>query len=705
MVSWRVSFYQDRLDCTANLDLATRALPATIAYPLASALLIAWGPAYRRTLGVTLVVFFLIVVAGVLRRQLANIIILAGGRATPKLLRRFHASCLLAATTWGLFWALAAEIGSAENIWLVMLVSATIGGGAMSSLAPGRSGLFMKFTVLAYLPGLVVILLGRSEVSPTVGAVLLLLLAVFLGYGPGHGKAYHKQLRTHVQRLDDLHTARQRLEMVLSASDLGTFDWHPKQKKLVIDAWIWKTLGKPAPAQEQTFSTLYRSVKPDELKTLNEQVVATLSGGNRDGEVESTLLTQGGEARSFVWRGTVAERGDDGKPERVVGTYQDITTQKRAQEELRDWEVQVQQAEKLKTLGLLAGGVAHDFNNLLTAFVGQLELAELEMDDPDMVRGLLRDAKDSALEASELCDQLLTYAGKRTIDKEEFDLNRLIKKMSQIMRVSLPKNVQLVLELTPDLPHITGDRSQLRQVVLNLLTNSAEATGKGGGTVLFRTFRRGHDKIVLTVTDDGCGMDADTVAKIFDPFFTTKFTGRGLGLAAVFGIIEGHGGKISVDSKPGQGTTFKVVLPSEPWVEKDPSLAEETSIILTRKTILLVEDEATVREVCCRLLEKAGHNVATANDGIEALEYLAHSGEEVSIVLLDLTMPRLGGVETLQKIRTDFPFLPVILTSGYSEEEANLAGVPDYQGFLKKPFSRRTLSDALSTLYAGETIN
>lgn len=700
-----MSFYRDKLECTANLDLANRSMPATLAYPSAAALLILWGPHYRLHLAATLGAFLAIVLASALRHRFAKQVQVGQGKIPAQVLKRFYVSCLLAGATWGLFWALSADIGSKETVWLVMLVSATIGGGAMGALAPGRSRLFTKFICLAYAPGLVVVLLGRSEISPSFGLALVGLTLIFLGYGPAHTRAYHEQLGEHVQRLDELHTARQRLEMVMTATELGTFDWLPKERRLTVDDWLWKVLEKPTPEPEAAFHTLYHSISPATRDDLNARVRETLEGTNRDGEVEATLLTSTGDPMVFVWRGTVIARDGNGQAERIVGTFRDVSERKKAEAEVQDWEAQVQQAEKLKTLGVLAGGVAHDFNNLLTAFVGQLELAELELDDREAVKTLLHDAKESALEASELCDQLLTYAGKRTPENEVFDLNRLIKKMSQIMRVSLPKNVELVLELATELPNLNGDKSQLRQVVLNLLTNAAEATGDKGGTVLFRTYRKPNNRIALTVTDDGCGMDAETVSKIFDPFYTTKFTGRGLGLAAVFGIVEGHGGKITVKSKPGKGTTFVVVLPSEPWVEKTPSLAEEASIILTRKTILLVEDEPTVREVCCRLLEKAGHNVATANDGIEALEYLAKEGDEVSLVLLDLTMPRMSGVETLQKIRQDLPLLPVILTSGYSEEEADLKAAPDYQGFLKKPFSRRTLSAALRMLYAGETIS
>ena len=311
------------------------------------------------------------------------------------------------------------------------------------------------------------------------------------------------------------------------------------------------------------------------------------------------------------------------------------------------------------------------------------------------------------MDAARLCDQLLAYAGQGKLTTEVFNLNTLLEEMLPLLKLSASAHFPVEMKLEPGLPPIDGDVDKIRQVVMSLLTNAAEAMeDKGEGTIFIQTSLMRASSgagvelpeaacVCLTVTDQGCGMDERTLKRIYDPFFTTKFTGRGLGLASVIGIVRSHGGDISVQSEVGEGTTFRVLFPPKAVDRADLGEPEAPTSDAASSTILVVDDEETVRRITERFLSQIGHTVLSAEDGVVALERLEEHGGRLSLVILDLTMPKKDGFETLREIRERWPHLPVILCSGYSEGRVMTEESMGAQGFLKKPFSKEQLLEVV----------
>ncbi len=405
----------------------------------------------------------------------------------------------------------------------------------------------------------------------------------------------------------------------------------------------------------------------------------------------------------------------EGKVIGVLGTYEDITASKRAESEQRSLEAQVLHAQKLESLGILAGGIAHDFNNLLVAMLGHADLALKDLADPGRVQQHLEEIRVATRRARELTNQMLAYSGKGRFVVRSLRLGEVVTEMGHLLEATIPKKVALRHALAEDLPAVEADVAQLRQVVMNLVTNAAEAIGEGGGTITLATGRQqvspgdlraalsrerlpGGEYVFLEVSDDGCGMDATTRERLFEPFFTTKFQGRGLGLAAVLGIVRGHRGTIEVASEPGKGSSFKVLLPvgrgdAPPLDEPAP---DETSAAPLQGTVLVVDDEEVVREVTREMLEGSGLDVLTAADGVEALEVFGEHRERIALVVLDMTMPRMDGEEAFRELRRLDPRVRVILTSGYDEQETTNRFVGErLAGFLQKPFTLQDLERKL----------
>ena len=385
----------------------------------------------------------------------------------------------------------------------------------------------------------------------------------------------------------------------------------------------------------------------------------------------------------------------------------DVTERKRIEEQLRH-------TQKLESLGVLAGGVAHDFNNLLTPILGNASLVLGELSPSSSLRSNLENLITAGQRAVDLTRQLLAYAGKGRSIVAPVDLSDLVRQISNLVRTSIPKNVQLRLDLQDNLPCVEADSSQIQQLIMNLIINAAEAIGEEqGGTVVVTTGVQQVDEyyirdafapkeilpgkyICLEVHDTGRGMDEETKAKIFDPFFTTKFTGRGLGLAAVSGIIRVHRGAIKVYSTPGKGTTFKVLLPAT----EDESFKEAGAIaqkdLAGSGLILVVDDEAMVGRTAKAVLQRYGYTVLLAEDGRSAVDVFREIGDRVRLVLLDLNMPVMGGEETLRQFKLIRSDVPVILSSGYNEMEAvRLFTDKRLVGFIQKPYTATQLAEKI----------
>jgi CheY-like chemotaxis protein len=319
----------------------------------------------------------------------------------------------------------------------------------------------------------------------------------------------------------------------------------------------------------------------------------------------------------------------------------------------------------------------------------------LSLDDPTYP--MVEIAEQSAARAAELVAQLLAHAGKGKFVITRFDLSALISEMLPLIAASIPKNVELDLLLAPGLSWIEADASQIRQIVMNLIINGAEAIGAERGTVRVRSgVSNSEDDIFMEVTDSGSGMNEITKAKMFEPFFTTKLMGRGLGLAAVSGIVRAHNGKIQVDSSPGQGTTFTVSFPAvQATVLTPPDLP---SLIVTRDigTVLIVDDEPALRKIAAAILEKSGYSVLVAKDGREAVEVFQQNAPQVAAVLLDITMPVMAGHEAFRLIRDIQPRVPIIMSSGYSETFAlEKLGSDVAAAFIQKPYTAAKLIESI----------
>ncbi len=395
---------------------------------------------------------------------------------------------------------------------------------------------------------------------------------------------------------------------------------------------------------------------------------------------------------------------------RWFGTFTDLEDQKRAEEALR-------QRQKLDSIGLLAGGVAHDFNNLLVGIMGGASFALDTLEENHPARPMLEIVVRSSERAAHLTQQLLAYAGKGKTFLEPVSIPRIVHDTCELVRASVPKAVQIVDVSDSGVPVIETNTAQMQQIVMNLVINATEAIGEESGTVTVRTGRESlagtdgvanvlgyaiapGDYILIEVRDTGSGMDEQTLAQIFDPFFTTKFTGRGLGLAAVYGIVRSLGGAIEVRSAVGQGSTFRVLIPA-----RKPHGEPASPMALHPKgktaAILVVDDEEVVRSTARKALERHGHEVLAAAGGAEALEILRENIGRIGLILLDLSMPGMSGSETLAELRKLSAWVPVAILSGYSEREVS-AQLGDMQvlKYIQKPFTAASLADAVGAILA-----
>jgi PAS domain S-box-containing protein len=390
----------------------------------------------------------------------------------------------------------------------------------------------------------------------------------------------------------------------------------------------------------------------------------------------------------------------------------DLTERKRLEQRLRE-------SQKLESIGLLAGGVAHDFNNLLTGILGNASLALDELSPVHPVRPILENVILASERAAHLTRQLLAYSGKGRFLIQRINLSELVREIASLLRLTIPKKVHLRLDLEDKLPPVEADSSQIQQLIMNLVLNGAEAIGDGIGAVLVTTGVRMVDEtytqsalmrdelapgkyVYLEVHDTGSGMDEQTKAKIFDPFFTTKFTGRGLGLAAALGIVRGHKGDIKVYSTPGRGSTFKILLPAAAGGYEDTGRESPAQELRGQGTVLIIDDEDIVLRTGKVALERYGYRVLTAANGLEALEVFREASAEVSLVLLDMTMPVMGGEETLAELTRIRKDVRVIVSSGYNELEAvrRFSGT-GVAAFIQKPYTSAQLAGKVKQVLEG----
>ncbi len=453
-------------------------------------------------------------------------------------------------------------------------------------------------------------------------------------------------------------------------------------------------------------------IHPDDRQTVAESIGLAVSLC-RSFHLSYRILHSSGEWR---WVEEVGCAFPAGETPLLEGFIQDVTARRHAEEERKELEVRIRETQKLESLGVLAGGVAHDFNNLLLAIIGNADLARLSLPRTSPVRENLVDIETSARRAADLCKQMLAYSGRGKFMPERLSLNEVIQDTLPMLEVSISKRVALRTQLARDLPAIEADMGQMRQLMMNLVVNASEAIGENYGVVTLATGVRNCDEryfktsylsdkfppgmyVYLEVTDTGCGMDDATRERIFEPFFTTKFTGRGLGMPAVLGIVRGHNGAIKVYSEPDKGTTFLVLFPAmEGHADEADAGSEEGGKLLWKGsgTVLLVDDEAPVRAVGKRMLNRAGFDVLLARDGEEGLELFRQRAGEITCVILDVTMPNMDGEECYRRIRELRTDIPVIISSGYTEQLVSDHFIEQPPaGFIQKPYVLANLVETL----------
>ena len=384
----------------------------------------------------------------------------------------------------------------------------------------------------------------------------------------------------------------------------------------------------------------------------------------------------------------------------------DISDRKRAEEERLSLERQFLHAQKLESLGVLTGGIAHDFNNILVPILGYADLALAEMAPGAPGRNRIEGILAGARQAKDLVAQMLAYSGQGHFELRPIDLNQLVREMGDLLRVSVSKKSALKYDFAESLPGIEGDKTQMRQVIMNLITNASEAIGDRDGVITIATGTTDQsDHVYLEVTDTGSGMDEAVREKMFEPFFTTKFTGRGLGMSAVQGIVRAHSGTIEVHSQANVGTRIRVLFPvnrKQAEGPEDPKVRAPDEFWSGTGTVLVVDDEQPVRSLAKTTLEVMGFEVLEAADGREAVQVFSENLETIRAVILDLTMPHMDGEECFRELRKLRSDIPVILSSGYSEHEitSRFAGL-GIGGFIQKPYQIATMRSKIRAVLEG----
>lgn len=516
-----------------------------------------------------------------------------------------------------------------------------------------------------------------------------------------------------------LKDSNERLSMVVAASPDPIWDYDVQEETVWWNSRYDELFGERPADTRDSWQWWIDHIHPDDrARVANSlQAIKDSSDPANDRWAEDYRYQRTNGKYAFVADRAFVARNNDGTTRRILGVMQDVTQKIEIEEHRRNLESQIQQAQKLESLGVLAGGIAHDFNNLLMGILGNSDLLRNELSSTSSAIPYVEHIQETTMRAADLCKQMLAYSGKGKFVIKTFSLNELVEDMVRLLEVSISKSAILNFNLSEYVPAIEGDLTQIRQVVMNLVTNASEAIGEKSGIITITTGVMEADSdylaetfldeklaegfyAYLEVSDTGCGMDQETLAKIFDPFFSTKFSGRGLGLAAVLGIMRGHQGAFKVYSQVGKGTTMKVLIPCTDQPLEALSEPSAENHWTGSGTVLVVDDEETVRTVTKQMLEQRGFTVITANDGKEAIEVFRSHVDETDVVILDLTMPRLGGEDTFRELRRLKSDVKVVMMSGYNEQDvtSRFSG-KGLAGFIQKPFGQRTLAEAIRGVF------
>jgi len=501
-----------------------------------------------------------------------------------------------------------------------------------------------------------------------------------------------------------LEEARNRYERATAVAKVGVWDWDLATGEIHVDPGLKALLGFADGEIRNHVDDWGRRVHPEDAEEVSAAARAHLEGRMPVYEVERRMLHKDGSVRWFLSRG-VALRDPAGTPLRLVGADLDVS-------ERRDLERMLHLSQKLEAVGRLAGGIAHDFNNILAVITGQGESALRLLEPENLARGRLGEILEAAARAARLTRQLLAFSRKQILEPQVLDVNAALTELEKMLRRVLGAHVELELRSGRDLGAVKADPTQLEQVIVNLALNARDAMPEGGHLTietanvdLDEAYAAAHPParpgpyIMVAVSDNGIGMDAETQRQIFEPFFTTKPPGEGtgLGLATVYGVVKQSGGYVWVYSEPGRGTTFKIYLPR---VDEAPAARDESPapapVARGHERILLVEDNDGLREVMREALEARGYAVFSTSDADEALAFAREHEGPVELLLTDIIMPRTGGVELARQVSSLRPGIRVLYISGYSNGAISRRGILDAGAkLLEKPFTSEALARAV----------
>ncbi|MDD2272922.1 MAG: PAS domain S-box protein [Desulfuromonadaceae bacterium] len=535
--------------------------------------------------------------------------------------------------------------------------------------------------------------------------------------GTVYGLVGNSRDMTERQKAEDaLRKSEEFLKEAQQIAHLGSWSLDLTLNHLSWSEEVYRIFGLHAEEFGATYEAFIDLVHPADRAMVEAAYSEYLHDGKDGFEIEHRIVRNStGEVRT-VHEKCAYLRDENGRISVLQGMIHDITDRKHDEEERLKLEQQLLHTQKLESLGVLAGGIAHDFNNILTSIVGNAELALMKMNPESPALDNLHRIEHAAERAADLAQQMLAYSGKGKFVVKSIDLGKMLEEMLHMLEVSISKKAVLRLNRPPNLPPVEADATQIRQIIMNLVINASEAIGDKSGVIAITTGCMDCDQsylknvwldenikeglyVFLEVADTGCGMDKETQAKIFDPFFTTKFTGRGLGMAAVMGIVRGHNGAIKVYSEPGKGTSFKLLLPAS---GKPAEIFNGESPYDRWKgsgKVLLVDDEETVRGIGREMLLELGFEVVTSNDGREAVEIFRQQ-PDIAFVILDLTMPHMDGEQCFRELRQLKPDVKVIISSGFSEHEVTQMFIgKGLAGFIQKPYKLSALKEAIKSLY------
>jgi len=517
-----------------------------------------------------------------------------------------------------------------------------------------------------------------------------------------------------------LRESEERLKLALTGADLGMWDWDIVTDVVSLNDRAAQILGYDPEEVGRDFASCFRLVHPGDRAPLEAAVAAHLSGSSPQLALEHRVEPQSGDTVWVLNKGRVTHRDPAGRPLRAVGTLLDVTESRQVQAERLVMERQRQQLWRAESLGRMAGGVAHHFNNLLSAVIANLELVLEDPEPSSASRDSIEDAVLSARRATEISRLMLAYLGQTSGRDAPLDLIEVARESVPLLLSLLPQGIRLTTDFADAPATVLGQRVHIQQILHNLVTNCMEAIGARPGVVTIGVrpvspaeldelrcvpsdWKPGSlDHVCLFVRDDGAGIDAVTEQHVFDPFFSTKFTGRGLGLSVVLGLVRAQSGAIAIQSEVGRGTTFRLFfplaladLPLRPVEPEQPVPVPQPDSV-----VLVVDDEPTVLRVARARLERMGYSVLMANDGAEALDVFRANCDRIGLVLLDLAMPHMDGWATLTALRAISPGIRAVLASGYEEGQVMQGDHPEQpQSFLQKPYGVDDLRHALATAF------